>query len=93
MPIDISALVPPRRGPSAAVWRITNALIVVLHIPEGNALAELLAPGRARSNAEAIAYWVDDQLRDPSDALAIDCLPHLLPRLERTLHSLLETTP
>lgn len=69
---------------------LADALIYALNIEPGKALVPFLAPLNARDNREAVAIWVRNELQAPDVELTRQCIPVLLPRLEKALHAVEE---
>ena len=65
--------------------QIVNSINLVLQIPEGNALVQLIGHGNENSNHEALGNWVEEQ----SDLLSITkpnvMIEQLVHRLNHTL--------
>lgn len=71
------------------VYRLTDALMYALKIPQGHQLAPFFAAD-ASDNREAIAAWISKELQHPDIALTSCCIELLLPRLERRLIDITE---
>jgi len=74
--------------------KMAAALCATLQIPDGNALVlHLTKDSRIKTNLEAVACWISDQLADPDLALSIAVLPTLVDLLSAKLRRIREDAP
>lgn len=82
------------KSAGANIRKMAAALCATLQIPDGSALVLHLTPDpRIKTNLEAVACWISDQLEDPNLALSIAVLPTLVDMLSSKLRRIREDAP